>query len=278
MTEPVRWKEDPTLEPELQEWLAHLPNPTAIPAASLASLEPALADTVSSSPGSSAPKDSPVGIARDSGGAVASEAGASKLGALGGGGFAAVALAVMGTWGGSALRGPSTPAGEGISHVAPPPDAPERESQRMGSPANAPTEAEVAPEIAVSPGRSGKEGIAPSADSRATTRTSDESLTAPKRAPATGAGSLAAEAALLARAQAALAKDPERTLGILEEYETRFPERRLGLEADVLRIEALDAAGHGARARQAARVHLEAHPRSPYGRRVGPLRSNSVKE
>jgi hypothetical protein len=57
-------------------------------------------------------------------------------------------------------------------------------------------------------------------------------------------------------------------LGVLSDYQEQFPRGRLALEAEVMRIEALAAAGNGALARTRAKAFLQRHPKSLLAPRV----------
>jgi len=81
--------------------------------------------------------------------------------------------------------------------------------------------------------------------------------------------SIAREIALIDRARASIAKGaPKSALATLDEYDVTCPAGTLSLEASVLRIEALAAAGHHDSAAARARSFLERHPRSTYDARV----------
>ena len=86
------------------------------------------------------------------------------------------------------------------------------------------------------------------------------------------ADQLAAEAAELREARAELdARDARAALAALDRYRARWPRGRLGLEASVLRIEALALAGQSGPARSLAEEFLKRHPRTPFARRVRQL-------
>lgn len=81
--------------------------------------------------------------------------------------------------------------------------------------------------------------------------------------------SLGEELAQLGRVEAALqAKRPGDALARLAEYRERFPRPQLGLEAEVLTIQALAQSGSQDAARTRAARFLERHPTSPLGARV----------
>lgn len=81
--------------------------------------------------------------------------------------------------------------------------------------------------------------------------------------------SIAREIALIDRARTSIAKGaPKSALATLDEYDVACPGGTLSLEASVLRIEALAAAGDHDGAAGRARSFLERHPRSTYDARV----------
>ena len=83
---------------------------------------------------------------------------------------------------------------------------------------------------------------------------------------------LAAEVAALREAREALgAGKSGQALAALDVYSQQFPRGRLGLEAEVLRIEALARGGSSAAAAARARSFLAAHPDNPYAHRVRAL-------
>lgn len=83
---------------------------------------------------------------------------------------------------------------------------------------------------------------------------------------------LSAEVAALREAREALAAGRSRqALTALDAYGQRFPRGRLGLEAEVLRIEALARGGSSAAAAARAKSFLAAHPDNPYAHRVRAL-------
>lgn len=87
--------------------------------------------------------------------------------------------------------------------------------------------------------------------------------------PAGESASLGEEVAQLGRAESALRGGrPKDALLRLAEYHERFPRPRLGLEAEVLTIQALAESGSAASARARAARFIERHPTSPLGARV----------
>jgi hypothetical protein len=83
---------------------------------------------------------------------------------------------------------------------------------------------------------------------------------------------LTGELAALDEARRALGRnEPSVALRALDDYSRSFPERRLGSEATVLRVEALSAAGDRAHARRVGEDFLRAHPKSPYEKRIRSL-------
>ena len=88
---------------------------------------------------------------------------------------------------------------------------------------------------------------------------------APVPAPAAPevAPDLGRELGALDAARAALAHgQPARALARLDAYAATYPRPRLGLEAEILRIDALTRSGHAAEARARARAFLREHPHS----------------
>jgi TolA-binding protein len=83
---------------------------------------------------------------------------------------------------------------------------------------------------------------------------------------------LTEELSVLEEARRALsAKDYGLALKTLDAYSRRFPRRKMGSEATVLRIETLAAKGDEAAAGEIGRAFLRAQPRSPYAKRVRSL-------
>jgi outer membrane protein assembly factor BamD (BamD/ComL family) len=82
-------------------------------------------------------------------------------------------------------------------------------------------------------------------------------------------GTLTHELAALDAARARLdAGDARNALALLDIYSESFPNGRLALEAEVLRIDALARSGQGAAARQHASAFLRRHPTSVLASRV----------
>jgi hypothetical protein len=99
----------------------------------------------------------------------------------------------------------------------------------------------------------------------------DEMLEAPVALPADPAerASLTRELAALDRARLTLASgDARGALAQLDTHQRSFPRGRLGLEAEVLRIDALAKTGHTVEARQHAQAFLRIHPNSVLATRV----------
>jgi outer membrane protein assembly factor BamD (BamD/ComL family) len=81
--------------------------------------------------------------------------------------------------------------------------------------------------------------------------------------------SLKDELAHLARVEAALKSgNQSRALTLLNEYRSQFSRRQLGLEAEVLTIQAMYESGSVAAAQSRAQRFLEKYPRSPLGARA----------
>lgn len=93
--------------------------------------------------------------------------------------------------------------------------------------------------------------------------------TRPVVEPEPAAPSISREILLIDRARTAKSKGQSKeALAALDEYDREWPRGALSVEAEVLRIEVLGAAGDDQSAAEKARVFLEAHPRSPYEARV----------
>lgn len=109
------------------------------------------------------------------------------------------------------------------------------------------------------------ESVAPPAPSPRTStvvRQRSPSLSAPSTA-------LAAEVAELERARTLLSQgDSDRTLGVLDEYASRFAQPQLAPEAALLRIRALSAGGRVEAARELARRLLMGNPSPEYATQV----------
>lgn len=85
-------------------------------------------------------------------------------------------------------------------------------------------------------------------------------------------GSLADEVAQLQKAKLALkGGNPAAALTELGTYSQRFPRPTLGVEATVLRIEALSQSGEAARAKSLAESFIAKNPNSPYASRLRSL-------
>jgi hypothetical protein len=80
---------------------------------------------------------------------------------------------------------------------------------------------------------------------------------------------LAAEIALFDRVRAAVnAGESDRALGLLDDYERRFPAGAFRQEAEVVRVQALLQKGNRAAATRAGERFLAAHPTSPHAARL----------
>jgi hypothetical protein len=93
-------------------------------------------------------------------------------------------------------------------------------------------------------------------------------------APADAASSchLAEEVALLQEARSALVQgQPARALAALDAHAQRCPHGSLGIEAEVLRIEALSRSGNASAAKARAERFIALHPGTPYAARVQAL-------
>lgn len=101
----------------------------------------------------------------------------------------------------------------------------------------------------------------------------DASGDAPNDAPDNASGesgvdSLAEEAMLVERARRALHSEPARALQLTREHATRFPRGQLGMERELVAIEALQKLGRGNEARARADALLRAAPGSLYEERI----------
>jgi hypothetical protein len=104
----------------------------------------------------------------------------------------------------------------------------------------------------------------------------EPALSAPARSKLTPAperaGGLDAELAELQPARAALnSGNPEKALLLLDRFQQSFPRAALGLEASVLRLEALVGSGQFESARRLSQRLLQNQPEGPYADRVRAL-------
>jgi hypothetical protein len=76
------------------------------------------------------------------------------------------------------------------------------------------------------------------------------------------------EVALQGLARCALANTPERTLGLLDEHQRRFPEGPLTEEADIIHIEALTRLGRLDEAKMRTERFHTRYPASLHGRTI----------
>ncbi|MET0795140.1 MAG: outer membrane protein assembly factor BamD, partial [Polyangiaceae bacterium] len=94
-------------------------------------------------------------------------------------------------------------------------------------------------------------------------------VNAPRIEPKAAPPALAAELSALDAARSSLsAGDPKAALSALDAYSRTFPRGRLGLEAEVLRIDALAKSGQTAAARSRAEAFIKRHPDSVLASRV----------
>jgi hypothetical protein len=97
----------------------------------------------------------------------------------------------------------------------------------------------------------------------------DESGAVRTAAHAVGRNALAAELAALDAARAKLNNgEPRAALVLLDSYQRDFPKPRLALEAEVLRIDALDRGGQTEAARKRAAAFVQSHPKGVLTGRV----------
>ena len=91
----------------------------------------------------------------------------------------------------------------------------------------------------------------------------------PKVDARSASGALTAELGVLDMARSKLAAgDARGALGVLDEYARTYPRGRLGLEAEVLRIDALARAGETGAAKKRAEAFVKRHPKSVLAPRV----------
>jgi hypothetical protein len=83
-----------------------------------------------------------------------------------------------------------------------------------------------------------------------------------------GGDSLAEEAALVESARGALGSDPSRALALTREHAQRFPTGQLGMEREIVAIQALQKLGRSAEARERADALLRAAPGGLYEERI----------
>jgi hypothetical protein len=135
-----------------------------------------------------------------------------------------------------------------------------------------PTEPIDAPSVPVAP-----PPATPTVQARAAApSTVDADPSKPGGAPAVASSApqshLADEVASLQQARSELlAGQPGRALATLEAHQKQFPHGLLGIEAEVLRIEALAQSGHTNVAAARARRFVALHPNTPYGVRLQAL-------
>jgi hypothetical protein len=79
------------------------------------------------------------------------------------------------------------------------------------------------------------------------------------------------EPQLIERARKALVADPKRALALTQEYQRRFPSGALGVEREVIALEALARLGQSAEARRLAVAFEAKHPTSIHLPRVRSL-------
>jgi outer membrane protein assembly factor BamD (BamD/ComL family) len=92
---------------------------------------------------------------------------------------------------------------------------------------------------------------------------------APKADARSASGALTAELGVLDMARSKLADgDAKGALVVLDEYSRTYPRGRLGLEAEVLRIDALSRAGETGAAKKRAEAFVKKHPKSVLAPRV----------
>jgi len=96
-----------------------------------------------------------------------------------------------------------------------------------------------------------------------------DTVTAPSSSSANRAASLEGELKLVDSIRQALAaQDGAGALKLLDQYARLYPRGKLGLEAEVLRIEALSRTGRTQEAQRRAATFLAAHPQSVFAERL----------
>jgi hypothetical protein len=109
----------------------------------------------------------------------------------------------------------------------------------------------------------------PSAESTAESASNSASAVAHAEAKPSSASALSAELNALDTARSALAGgNPSAALSDLDQYAHQFPHGKLGLEAEVVRIEALAKSGQTATAKKRAQAFMKRHPDSLLASRV----------
>lgn len=112
-------------------------------------------------------------------------------------------------------------------------------------------------------------GQLPSAENAAPQGANVQRRPAGDKKDPSGGASLRDELTQISRVEAALKRGQAgQALTLLKEYHALFPRPRLGLEAEVLTIQALFESGSVAAARARAQAFLERYPKSPLGARA----------
>jgi outer membrane protein assembly factor BamD (BamD/ComL family) len=75
-------------------------------------------------------------------------------------------------------------------------------------------------------------------------------------------------AAVFPAREALRAGQPARALALLDDHDRQFPRGELGVEVELLRIEALSLSGATGEARTRAERFIALHPDSPYAQRA----------
>jgi outer membrane protein assembly factor BamD (BamD/ComL family) len=108
-----------------------------------------------------------------------------------------------------------------------------------------------------------------SADSAPEAATNSAAATPHIETKPSSASALSAELSALDTARSALASgNPSSALSDLDQYAHQFPHGKLGLEAEVLRIDALAKSGQSAAAKKRAQAFMKRHPDSVLASRV----------
>jgi hypothetical protein len=92
-------------------------------------------------------------------------------------------------------------------------------------------------------------------------------------APTAARDSLAEEAELIEQARTVVASDPNRALNLLDQHQKRFARGKLGMERELLRVDALRRAGRTAEARSLVETLLARTKNSIYEARLRQLQT-----
>ncbi len=177
-----------------------------------------------------------------------------------------LALRMVGSSGTLSQR--TAPSSDQASYEATPPDPDQgqarlRTPSRDSAPEDSTPASDTAPPPSTEPASVSPPKTPPAPRAPASTRSAQSDL-----AP-TAEADLAAELAVMRQARAALREqDPLRALRLLDEHAARFASGQMLEDRQALRVQALCDAGHGDRAREAARRFAREHAGSPHVARV----------